>query len=143
MDLSASCTEDVRFSHTNIQLNIFGEPASAETCLEGSETHDIIPRFPHLNSMPKPLRSVVQPLASSLILFASVGKDVGEEKTRIMTSDQNLGNKPDPGCADLRLSQVMKGEGAFLGLHQIWCPVPGSWDEAVALSRNTLKRAAQ
>jgi hypothetical protein len=143
LNSSVSHNEGNHLSHTDIQPDILGEPASAKACLEGSETHDILPQFPHLNSMPEPVRSVVQPLASSSIPFASVGKDVGGEKTRIMTSDQNLENKPDPGCADLRLSQVMKGKGGFLGLHQIWCPVPGSWDDAVAFSRDTLKRTAQ
>jgi hypothetical protein len=72
----------------------------------------------------------------------SMGKRVSEEELGTSTPDYSLENKTDLECADSMLSQVMKGKGAFLGLHQIWCPVPNSWDEAVALSRNTLKRAA-
>jgi hypothetical protein len=143
LDSSASHTEDDHFSHTNIQPNILGEPASAETYLEWSETYGILPQFPLLNSMPEPVRSVVQPLASSSTPFAPAEKYVGEERTRAITSDQDLEKEPEPGCADIRLSQVTKSKGAFLRLHEIWCPVPGSWDEAVALSEDTLKRTAQ
>lgn len=143
LDLSASRTEDVHFSHTNIQPNILGEPASAGTCLEGSETYDIVPEFPLLNSMPEPVRSIAQPLASSSTPFAPEGKYIGEEGTRATTSDQNLDRTPEPGCTENRLSQVMKSKGAVLRLHEIWCPVPGSWDEAVALSENTPRRTVQ
>jgi hypothetical protein len=143
LDSSASHTEDGHFSHTNIQSNIHGEPASAETCLEGSGTYDILPEFPLLNSMPEPVRSVAQTLGSSSTPFAPAGKYIDEEGTRATTSNQNLDKKPEPGYADIRLSQVMKSKGAFLRLHEIWCPVPGSWDEAVALSESTPRRTAQ
>jgi hypothetical protein len=143
LDSSASHTEDGHFSHTNIQPNILVEPPSAETCLEGSETYDILPEFPLLNSMPEPVRSVAQTLGSSSTPFAPAGKYIGEERIRATTADQNLDREPVPGCADIRLSQVMKSKGAFLRLHEIWCPVPGSWDEAVALSEDTPRRTAQ
>ena len=87
LDSSASHTEDGHFSHTNIQSNIYREPASAETCLKGSETYDILPEFPLLNSIPEPIRSAAQPLASLSTLFAPKGKYIGEERTRVTTSD--------------------------------------------------------
>jgi hypothetical protein len=143
LDSSVSHTEDNQFSHTDIEPDIHGESASAKACLEGRKTHDIRSGFLHLDSTSEPVRSVVQSHTSSSKPFVSMGKRVGEEELGTSTPDHGLENKTDLECADSMLSQVMKGKGAFLGLHQIWCPVPNSWDEAVALSRNTLKRAAQ
>jgi hypothetical protein len=144
--LSVSYAEDRAFSHTEISPDVLAKPASAKACLGGSEAHgknDMLPRFRPLNSMPKPARSVVQTLASSSILPSSVEKDAGEGEIRPITSDQNLKNSPDLQCAYIRLSQVTKSKGTFLGLHQIWCPVPGTWDDAVAFSKDLLKRTAQ
>ncbi|GAB7335651.1 hypothetical protein MBLNU13_g07966t1 [Cladosporium sp. NU13] len=133
----------IDFPHINILQNFLAKPTSAKTCLEDSEAREVLPRFRPLNSTSGPVCSVVQSLTSSSIPFASVGKDVGKEETRVVTSDQDLQNKAVPGCADFRLSQVTKGKGALLGLHQIWCPVPGSWEDAVTCSRDMIKRTAQ
>jgi hypothetical protein len=146
LELSESHTEDHHFSQIDTPPDTFAKPASAKACLEGSEAHGedyILPRFRPLYSMSDPVHSIIQTLARSSIPPSSVRKDTSEEKIRPVTFDQNSKNKPDPQCADIRLSQVIKGRGTFLDPHQILCPVPGSWEDAVAFSEDTRRTAQQ
>jgi hypothetical protein len=144
--LSALHTEDHDSSQTDTLPGSPAKFASAKTYLEESEQYGSngnLPPFRLLNSVSGSVDSVIQTLASTSMRSSYTGKDTSDWKTRPMTLDQDLENEPDSQCADIRLSQAIKCNGAFLDPHQMWCPVPGNWEDAVAFSEDMQRRTAQ
>jgi hypothetical protein len=137
-------TEDHHSSHTDASPGCLVKSASAEAHFEESEQHgqnNVVPGLRLLSFISEPIDFVVQTLTNSPLPSSCMRKSIGEGKpdqweTRPMTSDQTLEKRPNSQCTDIRLSQVIKCKGAFLDPHQIWCHVPGSWEDAIAFSED-------
>jgi len=142
--LSALHSEDHDYSHIDALPSFLTKLASAKAYYEESEQHGSdgnLPQFCPLSSVSGPVGSVVQTFASMPSSY--MGKDTGEGKAGPMTSGQDLQNTPDSQCMNIKISQAIKCKGAFLGPHQVWCAVPGSWEDAVACSENMRMETAQ
>ena len=132
---SVSCNRDQHSSHAVTLPGSLLEVASSEVDNGKDEQHEARniagSRLSHF--APDSIGSAISTLVGPPISPSFMSEDAVEREIRSMNSDQSLEKMFSSRCIDIKLSQVVKSKGAFLGPRQLWCHVPSSWEDAVIL----------
>jgi hypothetical protein len=82
---------------------------------------------------PQPSTCALQ-VANQSMPSSFLGSNADVTKHQPLKLDKGLKEMLESRYRDIEISQVIKYRGAFLSTGQIWCRVPGSWEDAVVLS---------
>lgn len=84
-------------------------------------------------STPRTFRCAVHTLPSSAMPSFHLRPSIDQAKPQPSKANRHLKRTLEARCWDIELSQVVRYKDAFLSTGQLWCHVPGCWEDAVEL----------
>ena len=84
-------------------------------------------------STPRPFRCAVHTLPNPAMPSFHSRPSVDQAEPQPSRANRHLERSLESGCWDIELSQVVRYKDAFLSTGQLWCHVPGCWEDAVEL----------